>query len=233
MPKVNFRYIRLAIGFIIIIIIAFVCWYFNLATYVNLEKVRQSVDAAGTFGPPAFIVLCIAGVLLHLPEMILIAIGGVLFGGVRGFIYGWIGSIAGSTITFLFVRYFMKDIFQRKVASRFKYLQNIDAHFVKHGFKTMLVLRLILFMSPPVNWFIAVTRVRFSHYLAGSVLGIIPGVAITAYAADNIAGAKSFGDLITSQHIIAVLLIIVMLAITSVAAWKVFRKSAADKAPDG
>ncbi len=217
------RYIRPILGLLIITTIVLVCWYFNLVSYINLEKIRQWVDAAGSFGPIAFIGLCIAGVLLHLPELILIAIGGILFGSVRGFIYGWIGSIAGSTITFLFVRYFMKDVFQRKIASRFKYLQSIDEHFVKHGFKTMLVLRLFLFMSPPVNWFIAVTRVRFSHYFAGSMLGIIPGVAITAYAADNIAGVKSFGDLITSQHIIAVLLIIVLLAITSIAAWKILR----------
>ena len=231
--KVNSRrYIRPILGFLIIAAIGLISWYFNLASYINLEKIRQWVDAAGFFGPIAFVGLCIAGVLLHLPELILIAIGGVLFGGVRGFIYGWIGSIAGSTITFLFVRYFMKDVFQRKFASRFKYLQNIDEHFVKHGFKTMLVLRLVLFLSPPLNWFIAVTRVRFSHYFAGSMLGIIPGVAITAYAADNIAGIKSFADLITPQHIIAVLLIIVLLTVTSIAAWKIFRKGAADKAPN-
>lgn len=233
MLKVNWRYLRLTIGFVIIIIIALVCWYFNLASFVNLEKIRQWVDAAGSFGPMAFIGLCIAGVLLHLPELILIAIGGILFGGVRGFIYGWTGSIIGSTITFLFVRYFMKDVFQRKVASRFKYLQSIDEHFVQHGFKTMLFLRMVLFMSPPLNWFIAVTRVSFPQYLTGSMLGIIPGVAITAYAADNIAGVKSFDDLITPQHIIALLLIIVLIAITSIAAWKIFRKGAADKAPNG
>jgi uncharacterized membrane protein YdjX (TVP38/TMEM64 family) len=233
MSKVNLRrYLRPFLGLLIIAAIVLVSWYFNLASYINLEKVRQWVDAAGSFGAIAFIALCIAGVLLHLPEVILIAIGGVLFGGVRGFIYGWIGSICGSTITFLFVRYFMKDVFQRKVAGRFKYLQSIDKHLGQHGFRTMLALRLFLFMSPPLNWFIAVTRVRFSHYLAGSILGIIPGVAITAYAADNIAGVKSFSDLVTSQHIIAVSLVIVLIAVTSVAAWKILGKGAADKAPD-
>jgi uncharacterized membrane protein YdjX (TVP38/TMEM64 family) len=225
MSKLNIRYTRLAIGSIIIIIIAIVSWYFDFVAYVNLEKIRQWVDAAGSFGAMAFIGLCIVGVIIHLPELILIAIGGILFGAVRGFIYGWIGSIVGSTITFLFVRYFMKDVFQRKVADRFKYLQNIDEHFVKHGFRTMLFLRLFLFMSPPINWFIAVTQVKFSQYFAGSVIGIIPGVAITAYAADSIAGAKSFSDLITPQHIIAMSSIIVLIAITGVAAWKILGKA--------
>jgi uncharacterized membrane protein YdjX (TVP38/TMEM64 family) len=228
--KVNLRrYIRPIFGFLIIAVIVLISWYFNLASYINLEKIRQWVDVAGPFAPLSFICLCIVGVLLHLPELILIAIGGVLFGSVRGFIYGWIGSITGSTITFLFVRYFMKDAFQRKVAGRFKYLRNLDDHFVKHGFSTMLILRIFLFMSPPINWFIAVTRVRFSHYFAGSMLGIIPGVAITAYAADNIAGIKSLSDLLTPQHIMAMLLIILLIAVTSIAAWKIFRKGDEDK----
>jgi uncharacterized membrane protein YdjX (TVP38/TMEM64 family) len=224
------RYIRPVLGLLIITSIAIVVWYFSLASYINLEKVRQWVDASGSFAAIIFIGLCIVGVVLHLPEMILIAIGGILFGTVRGFIYGWIGSIAGSTITFLFVRYFMKDVFQRKVADRFKSLQNIDEHFVKHGFRTMLLLRLFLFMSPPINWFIAVTQVKFLQYFAGSVIGIIPGVVIVAYAADNIAGVKSFHDLITPQHIIAVSSIIVLTAVTGIAAWKILGKDAADKA---
>jgi uncharacterized membrane protein YdjX (TVP38/TMEM64 family) len=228
---VNLRkYFRPVLGLLIIASMAFVVWYFSLDSYINLEKVRQWVDVSGFFGAIIFIGLCIVGVVLHLPEMILIAIGGILFGTVRGFIYGWIGSIAGSTITFLFVRYFMKDVFQRKVADRFKSLQNIDEHFVKHGFRTMLLLRLFLFMSPPINWFIAVTQVKFSQYFAGSAIGIIPGVAITAYAADNIAGAKSFNDLITPQHIIAVSSIIILIAVTGIAAWKILGKDAADKA---
>lgn len=226
-PEKKFIYIRLSIGFVLIIIIVSVCRYFNLASYVNLEKINQWVEAAGSLGPVIFIGVCIAGVILHLPEILLIAIGSVLFGSVRGFIYGWIGSIAGSTITFLLVRYFMKDVFQRKFAVRFRYLRGIDGHLLKHGFKTMLLLRLVLLMSPPVNWFIAVTQVKFSHYLAGSMIGIIPGVAITAYAAENIAGVKSFDELITPHHIIALLLIMVLIVVTGIAARKILGKSAA------
>jgi uncharacterized membrane protein YdjX (TVP38/TMEM64 family) len=227
------RYIRPVLGLLIISSIVLVSWHFNLASYINLEKVRQWVDEAGSFGPMAFVVICIVGVIIHLPEIILIAIGGVLFGGVRGFFYGWAGSVVGSSITFLFVRYFMKDVFQRQVANRLKYLQIIDEQFEKHGFKTMLFLRLLLFMSPPINWFIAVTKVKFFHYFVGSMIGVIPGVAITAYAADNIARAKSLSDLVTSQHIIAVLLIIILTAVTTIATRKILGKGIADKARNG
>ena len=82
------RHIRPVLGLLIIVSVAFVVWYFSLASYINLEKIHKWVDEAGSFGSMAFVVICIVGVIIHLPEIILIAIGGVLFGGVRGFVYG-------------------------------------------------------------------------------------------------------------------------------------------------
>jgi len=108
-----------------------------------------------------------------LPEIILIAIGGLLFGFVKGFIYGWIGVIVGSTGTFLYVRYIMRDAFQKSIESRFHRLQILDARLAEHGFLKVL-LHFVLFMAPPLNWAIGLTKVRFCQYIAGSALGVVP-----------------------------------------------------------
>ncbi len=188
-----------------IILIGIAIWTYNafdLTGLFSLDGMTALVNSLGPFGPLAFIGLCIAGVFLHLPEFVVIAVGGVLFGGVKGFVYGWLGALAGSTSTFLCVRYFMRDTVQKSLEGKFKSLEALDNRLAAQGFQTVLMLRLVLFMAPPLNWIIALTRVKFLHYFAASALGIIPGVAVTCYCAGTVVKARSFADVLTPEFIL-------------------------------
>jgi len=188
-----------------IILIGLAIWAgaaFDLMELFSLDRMRALVQSLGAFGPLAFIGLCIAAVFLHMPEFVVIAVGGMLFGAVKGFIYGWIGALAGSTATFLCVRYFMRDTVRKSLGGKFKRLEVLDSRLAEQGFQTVLMLRLVLFMAPPLNWFIALTRVKFSHYIAASSIGIIPGVAVTCYCAGTIVKARSFAGMLTPECIL-------------------------------
>ncbi|MHB8910838.1 MAG: TVP38/TMEM64 family protein [Syntrophales bacterium] len=191
---------------------------------MNIDEMRALIDSFGPSGPLVFIGLCIAGIFLHLPEIMLIALGGLLFGVVGGFIYGWIGVITGSTGTFLCVRYIMRDLFQESLEGRFHRLQAFDERLAAHGFLTVLVLRLVLFLAPPLNWAIGLTRVRFRQYIAGSALGVIPGIAITCYFADSVARLKSAETLFTLRMVVPAGLVAGLLLISGISAWRLFRK---------
>ncbi len=82
-------------GLAVMGILIWAALYLDLSQYTHLERIRLIEQDLGPYGPLVFIALCMTGVLLHLPGIVLIAIGGVLFGGVMGFVLGWIGSIAG------------------------------------------------------------------------------------------------------------------------------------------
>ena len=215
------------IGSSIVCVLVWAGKHFDLAGFFDVEKISALVATLGIFGPLAFIGLCIAGVFLHLPEFVLIAIGGVLFGGVKGFFYGWAGALAGSTATFLCVRYFMQEAVQSSCAGKFKRLDALDSRLAVHGFQTVLLLRLVLFMAPPLNWLIALTRVKFSHYCAASALGIIPGVAVTCYCAGTIAKARSFSDALTLEFIAPFALLASLILASAFVARRFLRKQEA------
>ncbi len=196
----------------------------DFSRYMNIDEMRGLIDSSGPSGPLVFIGLCIAGIFLHLPEIMLIAMGGLLFGAVEGFLYGWIGVIAGSTGTFLCVRYVMRDAFQESLESRFQRLQAFDERLAAHGFLTVLLLRLVLFLAPPLNWAIGLTRVRFRQYIAASALGVIPGIAVTCYFADSIARLKSAEALFSLKMAAPAGLVAGLLLISGVSAWRLFRK---------
>jgi uncharacterized membrane protein YdjX (TVP38/TMEM64 family) len=181
------RFLKPIVGLLVLVVFTWTVKYFFLARYVHLETVRSVVQSMGNYGPLVFIGLCLTAVLFHLPEVVLIAIGGVLFGPVKGFALGWTGSTAGSTCSFLLARYFLREALQQVAASRFNRLQTLDKRLERKGFQTVLTLRLMLFMAPPLNWAIGVTRVRFLHHVLGSALGVIPCISVTSYAADSIA----------------------------------------------
>jgi uncharacterized membrane protein YdjX (TVP38/TMEM64 family) len=196
---------------------------YNLSTHPSLEQVRSMVHSLGAYGAAAFVGLCVGAVLLHMPEIVLIAIGGVLFGSVKGFFLGWIGSVAGSTCSFLMARYFLRNAVQRALLSRFERIQAIDERLARRGFWTILVLRLVLFMAPPLNWAIGVTRVRLRDYVLGSALGVVPCIAVTAYAADTVAQAGSLSALLTPDTLLPATLAFIVVSVGALVAWKFFR----------
>ncbi len=148
----------------------------------------------------------------------------MLFGGVKGFIYGWIGVVVGSTGTFLCARYILRDIFQASLESRFHHLLAFDERLAENGFLTVLLLRLVLFVASPLNWAIGLTKVRLYQYIAGSALGIIPGIAITYYFADSIAVLQSTDTLFTLKMAVPVGLVAALLNISGISAWRLFGK---------
>lgn len=218
------KYIKICIGLFLTGVILWIYSTYDFSTYMNVDEMRVLIDSFGPYGPLVFIGLCIAGIFLHLPEIMLIALGGLLFGGVKGFIYGWIGVIVGSTGTFLCVRYILRDVFQTSLENRFHHLRAFDERLAENGFLTVLLLRLVLFVAPPLNWAIGLTKVRLCQYIAGSALGVIPGIAITCYFADSIAGLQSTDTLFTLKMVVPAGLVAVLLIISGISAWRLFGK---------
>lgn len=204
--------------------LTFVYHSYDLAAYFDTKAIRELIQSSGPYGPLIFIGLCIGGVFLHMPEIVIVALGGVLFGTLQGFLYGWIGAMLGATGTFLLVRYAAQDAVQRSLGERFEKLRSLDKRLEQHGFQTVLLLRLILFMAPPLNWLIALTRVRLTHYLAGSALGVIPGIALTCYFADSIAQAESLSALLTPELILLAALLLVLVVGGGVFSWRLLGK---------
>ena len=87
---------------------------------------------------------------------------------------------------------------------------------VRHGFLTITALRLLLFLAPPMNWAIGTTRVRFSHYVADSIVGVIPGLAVTF--ADAITKVNSLRELGRPEVVIPAALVAGFLVLSFLAA---------------
>jgi uncharacterized membrane protein YdjX (TVP38/TMEM64 family) len=183
----------------------------GLARFTTLAGMRGLVDSWGAWGPVAFVAVSVGGVLFHLPELVFVALGSALFGPARGIAYGWTASVLGASASFLLARYVLQDVVQRSLVGRAPWLARLDERLALHGFSTVLVLRVLLCMAPPLNWALALTRVRFRHYLAASALGVLPGIGLAVYSADRVVQAGTATGLLAPASLVPVLVAVAAL----------------------
>lgn len=189
----------------------------HLSAAALIEHTRAFVAARGAYAPLVFIGLCGAGMLLHAPTLLFIAAGGLAFGTLGGLVYGWIGAMLGAISSFLLARYLLRDLTQRTLLARSPRLRALDERLAGNGFVTVVTLRLVFFLAPPLNWAIGATRVGFPQYVAGSALGALPGIALTVYFADRVAALRSWTQLLTTQTALPALMLLGLVAVSAVA----------------
>lgn len=147
-------------------------------TYLTPEKIGGLLEVAGPWGPAVFIVIYAAGICLFVPGTVLTAIGAALFGPYLGFVYVWLGAMAGAAASFLIGRYLGRDFVASFAGDR---LRKYDDAIERNGFATVLYLRLVYFPFTVMNFGMGLTKVRFGDYLLGTALGILVGTFIFTF----------------------------------------------------
>ena len=141
-------------------------------------------SAHGIWGLPvavgAFALLAFLGV----PQIVLIAAAVVAFGPWTGMAYSWIGTLVSSMVGFWLGRAFggrlLRDLGGEGVNSFMRLIG-------KNGFLASLIVRLV--PSAPfivVNMAAGVAPMRQRDFAAGTAIGIIPKIVLTAFAGNSI-----------------------------------------------
>ena len=169
--------IKAAILVLFIVTAILVVHYTPLGTYLSPEKLGSYLEVTSRWAPAAFILAYTLGVCLFVPATVFIALGVALFGVFWGFVYSWLGSLAGSSASFYMARYLGRDFAARLVGKR---LKKYDESIENCGFSTVLYLRLACLPFTPLNFAMGITKVRFQDFFWGTALGIfVVTLAIT------------------------------------------------------
>jgi uncharacterized membrane protein YdjX (TVP38/TMEM64 family) len=92
-----------------------------------------------------------------------------------------IGATLGATAAFLVGRYLARDAIARKI-EKHQSFATIDGAVADEGWKIVLLTRLSpVFPFVLLNYAFGLTRVRLSHYVLASWLGMIPGTVLYVY----------------------------------------------------
>jgi uncharacterized membrane protein YdjX (TVP38/TMEM64 family) len=139
------------------------------------EALSRLLDAAGFWAPLIFMIVYATGICLFVPGTLLTALGAAIFGPYWGFVYVWVGAMAGASAAFWIARTMGREFAASMIGDR---LKRYDDAIERNGFATVLYLRLVYFPFSPMNFGMGLTKVRFWDYLGGTGLGIIVGTFI-------------------------------------------------------
>lgn len=177
---------------VIFVALATVVFHFTpLKEYLTPSKLSNFLAAAGIWGPLVFILVYGLGVCLFIPGGLLSTLGAVLFGAYWGFVYNWLGAMLGASAAFFIARYLGREFVTSLIGDR---LQRYDDAIEKHGFATVLYLRLIFFPFTVLDFGMGLTKVRFWDYFWGTGLGIAVGTFVIAFLVGTVKEAWVSGQ---------------------------------------
>ena len=92
-----------------------------------------------------------------------------------------LGSVLGATLAFVIGRTIGRKTMEERAAKSPRFAA-IDAAVAENGFKIVLLSRLSpIFPFNLLNYLYSVTKVRFDHYVIGSLVGMFPGTLLYVY----------------------------------------------------
>lgn len=118
-----------------------------------------------------FLAIFIQAFFPYMPFIILAGVSVLLFGFYFGFIISWIATSLGAIATFLTARYLAREWAEHRVGSS-PYFKKFNTFTSNHGFKTILVSRIIAVVpSSLINLAAGISRLKGRSFILATWIG--------------------------------------------------------------
>ncbi|TXC92948.1 TVP38/TMEM64 family protein [Metabacillus litoralis] len=193
----------ISIGLLIIFIPTF--YYLNQHVIdFSPEIIKQWILSIGVLAPIIYIGLYSVRPFILFPSSVLSLAGGLAFGPFYGTLLTIIGATIGAYFAFLLSRKVGGRWIEKKSGARIEKVKNL---LEKNGFVSVLLVRLLpIFPFDLVSYAAGLSKVRTSHFVLATIVGIIPGTF--AY---NFLGASA-----TSNNLLTIIMAITLFLLVMV-----------------
>ncbi|HSZ53249.1 MAG TPA: VTT domain-containing protein [Caulobacteraceae bacterium] len=122
-----------------------------------------------------------------MPQFVLIAAAVAAFGPTLGAVYSWVGTMVSALVGFGLGRAWGANLLKRLHGET---ITRILATIARNGFIASLAIRLApLAPFVVVNMAAGVSAVRLTDFAAGTAIGILPKILLTAFAGSSVIAA--------------------------------------------
>lgn len=182
---------------------------FKMFSSGDFTVVRQFVESYGTYAAlVSFMLMILQSVVAPLPAFLLTFANANLFGWWKGAILSWSSAMAGAAICFYIGRILGRDAVE-KLTSKTG-LRQIDLFFEKHGRLSILIARLLPFISfDIVSYGAGLTSMSFGSFFLATGIGQLPATIIYSYVGGMLTGGAKM--LVTALLLIFALSALIIL----------------------
>ena len=148
---------------------------------LSLERVRTFMEGAGVVGFLLFLGAFALGELVHVPGVVFVAAAILAYGRTLGGSAAYVGALVSVCVSFFVVRAVGG---QPLAGLQRPWMKRILDRLEQRPVRVVAILRMILWMAPPLNYALAMSTVRFRDYLVGSAIGLLLPIALAALFLD-------------------------------------------------
>ena len=182
---VRVRLIGIALGVVLLAAMT-LAWRFTplrewLAFDLLLELGITLRDQA--WAPVAVVLVYIAGGLVAFPLLVLIAGTALVFGPVLGPLYTLAGATLSAALTFAIGRKLGRETVRKLAGQR---VNDLSRRLAKRGLLTVAAVRMLpIAPFSVVNVVAGASHIRWSDFLLGTVIGLLPGITTMTFFVDR------------------------------------------------
>ena len=158
----------------------------------SLDKVAEYIRSFGGWAMAfSFCLMVFSSVLAPLPAFMITQSNAAIFGWWQGAILSWSSAMAGAALCFALARGLGRDVVE-KFAGKGA-LAGVEGYFEKYGTKTILVCRLLPFVSfDAVSYFAGLTPLKFWPFFIATGVGQLPATIVYSYVGGMLTGGAKF-----------------------------------------
>jgi uncharacterized membrane protein YdjX (TVP38/TMEM64 family) len=135
----------------------------------------------------SFFLMIFQSIAAPLPAFLITFANASLFGWRRGAILSWSSAMAGAAVCFCIARILGRDVVESLTSKAG--LKSIDDFFERHGNQSVLIARLLPFISFDfVSYAAGLTSMNFWGFFAATGVGQLPATVVYSYAGGMLTG---------------------------------------------
>ena len=176
----------------------------------DFTAVRNFVERYGAMAAAvSFLLMVFQSIVAPLPAFLITFANANLFGWWRGAILSWSSAMAGAAVCFTIARILGRDVVE-KLSSKTG-LRSIDAFFERHGAQSILIARLLPFISfDIVSYAAGLTSMDFWPFFIATGVGQLPATIVYSYVGGMLTGgAKLFVTGLLILFALSILIVVI------------------------
>ena len=163
----------------------------NAAAVLGSANVDAVIAYIRSFGSYAmifsFCLMVFSSLIAPLPAFMITLSNAAIFGWWQGAILSWSSAMVGSALCFCLARGLGRDVVERFTGKGA--LASVEGYFEKYGTKTILVCRLLPFVSfDAVSYFAGLTPLKFLPFFIATGIGQTPATLVYSYVGGMLTG---------------------------------------------
>lgn len=152
------------------------------------ERIRALLEESGAWGPVLYVLAFALLEPFGIPGIFFVVPASLVWPLWWAGLLSWIGSIGAGVVGFSFARWIGKEWVERHLTER---MRAYDERLAERGLQTVIVVRLLFFLTPPAHWALGLSKVRFGPFVLGTAIGFIPGIAAITLIGRGLFGVLS------------------------------------------